>query len=123
MQARAALLFLVLSGAAASATAVRVGTEAAAPKPEAVREAASAAGASRPDESNSLREGVITGLSEKADRVEVQGTWLDIVDGKTRIFRRGTAIAPSALQKGVKIKFTVAPGTEGRSTLGVVYVP
>ena len=122
MQARAALLFLVLSAAAASALAVRV-VSAPAPKPDAVREAASAAGASRPDESNSLRAGVITGLSEKADRVEVQGTWLDIVDGKTRIFRRGTAIAPSALQKGVKIRFTVAPGTGGRSTLGVVYVP
>lgn len=122
MQARAALLFLVLSAAAASALAVRARTEAA-PKPEAVREAASAAGASRPDESNSLREGVITGVSEKADRVEVQGTWLDIVDGKTRIFRRGTAIAPSALQKGVRIKFTIAPGAAGRGTLGVVYVP
>ena len=122
MQARAATLLLVLSTAAGSALAVRVVSEPA-PKPGAVREAASAAGANRADESNSLREGVITALSETADRVEVQGTWLDIVDGKTRIFRRGTAIAPSALQKGVKIRFTVAPGTGGRSTLGVVYVP
>jgi hypothetical protein len=121
MQARAAMLLLALSAASTGALAVRVEAERA-PKPAAVREAASA-GATRPDEVSALREGVITGLSPTADRVEVQGTWLDIAEGKTHIFRRGTALAPSALQKGMKIRFTLAPGSAGRGTLGVVYVP
>ena len=122
MQVRAAMLWVVLAGAAGSALAVRV-EAGPAPKAAAVREAASAAPAGRPDESSALREGVITALSDKADRVEIQGNWLDIAEGKTHIFRRGTVLAPNALQKGMKIRFTLAPGTEGRGTLGVVYVP
>lgn len=76
------------------------------------------------DDSSSLREGVITAVNDKRDQIEVNGSWLKLVDGKTRVFRRGRAvIGADELVKGSQVKFTLAPGAADPLTLGVVYVP
>ena len=85
--------------------------------------AAAAAAASHADDSSSLREGAITGVSTNHDQIEVNGSWLKLAPGKTRLFRRGTAVTGDVLVKGQIVKFTLMPGDAQRSTLGVVYVP
>ena len=84
---------------------------------------AAAAAASHADDSSSLREGAITGVSTNHDQIEVNGSWLKLAAGKTRLFRRGTAVTGEVLAKGQIVKFTLMPGDAQRSTLGVVYVP
>ncbi len=79
------------------------------------------AASSQADDSSSLREGVITAIG--AGKVQIQGTWLNVVPGKTQVFRQRALVNASTLQKGQKVKFTLAPNTPDRSTLGVVYVP
>ena len=123
MKARQIILAALALVAAGPTMAVRV-TNAAPPPPDAVRPASAAS--AKVDESNSLREGVITNVSEKRDQVMINGSWLKIVDGKTRVFRQGRAVnGGDELVKGKQVKFTIAPGataTDGL-TLGVVYVP
>lgn len=100
----------VVGGPAPSADAVRQ-----ADKPGAV--------AAHADDSASMREGVITGVSEKRDQLEINGSWLRLSEGTTRVFRQGRAVKRDELAKGQKVKFTLATGVADRSTLGVVYVP
>ena len=95
-----------------------------APVPEAVRQSVQpAAAASHADDSSSLREGVISGVNASRDQVEINGSWLKLAAGKTRIFRQGHALNSGDLVKGQKVKFTLAAGDAERVTLGVVYVP
>ena len=108
------------------AWAVRV-VGAAAPSADAVRQAdvsgAKGAKAAQADDSSSMREGVITALSAKRDRVEINGSWLKLADRKTHLFRHGRAVTRDELAKGQKVKFTMAAGDAEHATLGAVYVP
>ena len=108
---------------AGQASAVRV-TGAQAPSPETVRQAVQPSpAASHADDSSSLREGVITGVSVHHDQIEVNGSWLKLVDGKTRVFRQGRAIKRDELAKGQKIKFTLASVDAESAIVGALYVP
>ena len=84
------------------------------PKPDAAVQA---------DDSASLRQGLIEQVSANGDRVLVNGSWLAVVEGHTRLFQRGRQVPASQLSKGQWLRFTLAPGAAGRSTLGVAYVP
>ena len=75
------------------------------------------------DNSTSLRQGVVTAVSPNADAVFVNGTWLRIEPGVTQLYRQGQATQSSQLNKGQLVRFTLAPGSADRRTLGVVYVP
>ena len=113
-------------GLVGPAMAVRVAGEPAQSAASKVQAATTvpATAASSADDNSSLREGVITAISDKRDQIEVNGSWLKVVDGKTRVFRQGRAVNPGdELVKGTKVKFTLAPGAADRLTLGVVYVP
>ena len=108
-------------GLVGPALAVRLAGEAA--KSASVTPQATTAAAPA-DDSSSLREGVITAVSDKRDQIEVNGSWLKLVEGKTRVFRQGRAVkGADELVKGSKVKFTLAPGAADVLTLGVVYVP
>ena len=82
-----------------------------------------ATAAQQADDSNSIREGAITEVGAKSDRILVNGSWLKVIAGKTRLFRRGIEVSRDVLETGQKLRFTLAPGEVDRSTLGVVYVP
>ena len=111
---------------AGQALAVRV-ESAPAPKPDSVRQEnppSASKAAANADDRSSLREGVITAVSDKRDQVEINGSWLKVVDGQTRVFRQGRSVrSGDELVKGRQVKFTLAPGSSDNSTLGVVYVP
>ena len=104
--------------------AVRVGAGLP-PAPEAVRRSTQAPAAVQADESNSLREGLITNVEPQANRLQVQGVWLQAVPGKTVVIRDGRAVPLDALRKGQVVKYTLAVGAASSSpaTLGAVYVP
>ncbi len=119
------ILALALAGSALAARLANESTPAVAGKPQAAA-AVTAPVAATPaaDDSTSLREGVITAVSDKHDQIEVNGSWLKVVAGSTRVFRQGRSVnAGDELVKGSKVKFTLAPGAADRATLGVVYVP
>lgn len=78
--------------------------------------------ASSADDSSSMREGVISAISDKRDQVEINGTLFKIVQGKTQVIRNGRSVKPDDLAKGQKVRFTLA-GASDRATLGAVYVP
>jgi hypothetical protein len=119
--AGAVLALLVATAGSAQAVVAAGGP---APKAAAVRESRpTRSGMVAADDSAALREGVITALSADGHRVEVQGNWLRVVAGRTRFFQRGTEVTARQLQKGSKVKFTLAPGETDHATLGVVYVP
>lgn len=123
MKARHTVLAVLVLGATGQAFAVRV-TNAPPPSPDAVRQQSSGASAAHADDSSSLREGVITGVNDKRDQLQINGSWLKIVDGKTRVVRQGRLVkAADELVKGKLVKFTLAPGAADTLTLGVVYVP
>ncbi len=82
-----------------------------------------AAAAVHADDSSSMREGAITGVTTAHDQIEVNGSWLKLAPGKTRLFRQGRAVTSEVLVKGQLVKFTLLPGDVERSTLGVIYVP
>ena len=82
-----------------------------------------AAAAAHADDSSSMREGAITGVTTAHDQIEVNGSWLKLAPGKTRLFRQGRAVTPEVLVKGQLVKFTLMPGDAERATLGVIYVP
>ena len=112
--------------ASAQAWAIRVANEAA-PVAGSVGQAAPVAGAgaaaSHADDSSSLRLGMITSVSAKNDQIEINGSWLKVAAGKTRLFRQGRAVEKDVLAKGQAVKFTLMPGDADRFTLGVIYVP
>jgi hypothetical protein len=119
------ILALALAGSAIAGRLANESTPAVAGKPQAAA-AVTAPVAATPaaDDSSSLREGVITAVSDKRDQIEVNGSWLKVVAGSTRVFRQGRSVnAGDELVKGSKVKFTLAPGAADRATLGVVYVP
>lgn len=128
MKAASFIAPIVMLALAGPAVAVRLANESA--PSVAIRSPAiapaTAPGASSPaaDDSSSLREGVITAVNDKRDQIEVNGSWLKVVAGSTRVFRQGRTVnAVDELVKGSKVKFTLAPGAADRATLGVVYVP
>ena len=84
---------------------------------------AAAAAASQSDDSSSLRQGMITSVNASRDQIEVNGSWLKIASGKTRLSQRGQSVGADVLAKGQVVKFTLLPGAADRFTLGVVYVP
>ena len=75
------------------------------------------------DDRSSLRQGMVGSVSASGDAVLVNGAWFFIVEGRTQLFRDGRPAPAGALAKGQWLKFTLAPGTADRRTLGVVYVP
>lgn len=75
------------------------------------------------DDSASLRQGVVADVNTGANTVYINGQWLSIAEGSTRLFRQGRPVQADTLRKGQRLKFTLAPGTGDRKTLGVVYVP
>ena len=79
--------------------------------------------AAQADDSSSLRQGVVGDVSANGERVYVNGTWLFVAEGTTRLFRQGRAVPATSLSKGQLLKFTLAPGAADRKTLGIVYVP
>lgn len=81
------------------------------------------AAASQADDSSSMREGVITAVNDRRDQIEINGSWLKLVAGKTQVFRKGRSAQLDELEKGQKVRFTLAPGMADRATLGAVYVP
>ncbi len=73
------------------------------------------------DESASLRQGTITALDAKGARLQVQGIWLELVDGKTLAIRDGRTVGVDSLRVGETIRFTVAPGTAEAVSLRLIY--
>lgn len=112
--------------ASSQAWAVRVANDvkpvAGAARPAAPSDDAAAA-AAHADDSSSMRVGAITGVTTAHDQIEVNGSWLKLAAGKTRLFRQGKAVTSEVLVKGQLVKFTLMPGDVERSTLGVIYVP
>ncbi len=102
--------------------AARVGGEPA-PSPSTVQGLAQQTAQVQADESASLRQGTITALDPKGTRLQVQGTWLEIVDGKTVATRNGRAIGAESLKVGETIRFTVAPGSTEAASLRLIYAP
>jgi hypothetical protein len=82
-----------------------------------------AAAAAAADESDLLRVGVITAVSDAHDQIQVNGSWFKVVDGATRVIREGTTVKAASLVQGQKVSFTLAKGAADRATLGAVYVP
>lgn len=97
---------------------------------EPVADAQAAKATTTADSSRSLREGVITELEpvdQRGVRLKINGSWLRVTEGATRLFRRGTEVAHRTLGVGQTVKFTLAPDSVagsagGPDTLGVVYV-
>lgn len=112
--------------ASSQAWAVRVANDvqpAAGAGPQTSPPTDTAAAAAHADDSSSMREGAITGVTTTHDQIEVNGSWLKLAAGKTRLFRQGKAVTSEVLVKGQLVKFTLMPGDAERATLGVIYVP
>jgi hypothetical protein len=119
------LLVLAALTGSSQVCAIRV-ADAPAPAPSAVavRQAEKPGdGATHAGDGSSMREGVVTGINDRRDEIEVNGSWLKLADGTTRIFRRGFGATRDDLAHGQKVRFTLAPGANDRLTLGAVYVP
>jgi hypothetical protein len=117
----AALLATALL-AAGAAHAVRA-IDAPPPTRAAVLNAPQPSPAIQADDSASLRQGVVADVNTSANTVYINGSWLRIAEGSTRLFQQGRPVQADALRKGQRLKFTLAPGAADRKTLGVVYVP
>lgn len=79
--------------------------------------------ANRIDDSQVLRKGVVTAVSPRGEKVEIQGHWHRIDPRHTRLFRSGRPVDVDALKTGQVLAFTLWHGQGDRETLGVVYVP
>lgn len=112
-------LWLGLSAGAHATRAI----DAPPPTRAAVLNAPQADAALQADDRSSLRRGMVDSVSASGDAVLIHGSWFFIVEGRTQLFRDGRAASAGALAKGQWVKFTLAPGTADRKTLGVVYVP
>ena len=73
------------------------------------------------DETNSMRTGVITAVADKPSRIMVNGSWLEIVTGETRVLRGGVATSPDSLKVGESINFLTAKGSPERTVVRVIY--
>jgi hypothetical protein len=89
----------------------------------AVRPPSDAPRAVIPNDSSSLRQGVVTALAPGGDRVEIQGQWHRIDPTRSRFVRDGRVVRSDALQKGQALRYTLLAGQGESSTLGIVYVP
>lgn len=94
-----------------------------APPPPSVRLAPQEAAQAQADDSASLRQGLVTAIGERGERLQVQGIWLDVVAGQTQVLRNGQPVRLDSLQTGQTIRFTLAPGSPERPALRVVYAP
>ncbi len=117
-----ALLCAGFGTLASVAVASRVET-AAAPAASAVLDSAQPSTASQSDDSASLRQGVVTALAPKGDRLQVQGIWCDVGADQTLVLRGGQRVPLESVRAGETIKFTVAPGAAERPTIRVIYAP
>ncbi len=75
------------------------------------------------DESASLREGTITALDASGTRLQVQGIWLGLAEGKTLAMRQGKPVGLATLRVGETIRFTVTPGGSEAASLRLIYAP
>ena len=116
------LLAAIAVLAAGPALAARVVGDAA-PAPGAVRTLARQQPAASADESTNLRHGTITALDPSGKRLQVQGTWLEIVEGKTVATRDGRDVALATLKVGETIRFTAVAGTTEAASLRWIYAP
>jgi hypothetical protein len=119
---RGFLLIAFAATLAGPSFAVRVGG-AAAPSASAVQGLAPQPAHVQNDESASLRQGAITALDASGTRLQVQGIWLDLVDGKTLAMRKGKPVDIATLKVGETIRFTVAPGSTEAASLRLIYAP
>ena len=119
---RGLVLGAALAALAGPSLAGRVGGETA-PSAATVQGQAAQPASVQNDESASLRQGTITALDAKGARLQVQGIWLEVVDGKTLALRNGKAVGVDTLRVGETIRFTVAPGSAEAASLRVIYAP
>jgi hypothetical protein len=119
---RGLLLAAVAMALAGPSLAVRVGG-AAAPSASAVQGLTPQPAPEQNDESASLRQGTITALDANGARLQVQGIWLELVQGKTLAMRQGKPVDIGTLKIGETIRFTVAPGSTEAASLRLIYAP
>lgn len=119
---RGLLLAVAATVLAGPSLAVRVGG-AAAPSASSVQGLAPQSAHVQNDESASLRQGTITALDANGTRLQVQGIWLELVDGKTLTMRGGKPSGAATLKVGETIRFTVAPGSAEAASLRLIYAP
>jgi len=94
------------------------------PAASAVRGAAQQPAQTQVDESASLREGVIAAVGENAERVQIQGVWIDVVAGQTQVLRKGQPARADSLKVGEVIRFTLAVAGPAQSpSMRVIYAP
>jgi hypothetical protein len=122
---RAAAVAAAALALAAAATVARASRVAGAPAPAAssVQGATHQPAHVQADESASLREGTIGAVDERGGRVQVQGIWLELAPGKTRLLRGSEPAGLDTLKAGETIRFTVLPGSGSMATLKVIYAP
>lgn len=121
---RRAVTLLIVAIAAGAGPALAAGVVGApAPSAAAVQGLAQQPAQAQTDESASLRQGAITALDAGGTRLQVQGIWLEIVDGKTVATRNGRPAATASLKVGETIRFTVAPGIAEAASLRLIYAP
>lgn len=123
MKTKETILGLVLAFSVVGQTWGSRVTGAPAPPPDIVRRAGQPSSAAQADDTSSLRDGVITAVSAEGDQIEINGSWLNLVDGKTRVFQQGRTVKRDYVTKGQKVKFNLAPSDPKRATVGVLYVP
>ncbi|HEX4235274.1 MAG TPA: hypothetical protein VH041_13340 [Caldimonas sp.] len=75
------------------------------------------------DESASLRQGLVGAVDVRGARIQVQGIWLDMVAGKTKLLRNGSPAGLDTLKVGENIRFTVAPESTATPSVRLIYVP
>jgi hypothetical protein len=119
---RGFLLAAIAMALAGPTLAVRVGG-AVAPSASAVQGLTPQPAHVQNDESASLREGTITALDANGARLQVQGVWLVLVQGKTLAMRQGKPVDIATLKVGETIRFTVAPGSTEAASLRLIYAP
>ncbi|HEV7574683.1 MAG TPA: hypothetical protein VGO85_01455 [Caldimonas sp.] len=118
-----ALVALALASFANLASASRAGG-AAPPAASAVQGAAQQPAQVQADESASLRQGTVAAVDERATRLQVNGVWLDLVEGKTQLVRDGRLAGLATLKAGEAIRFTVIPASGAAApALKVIYAP
>ena len=118
---RGVVLAVVATALAGPSLAARVAG--AAPSASAVQGLVQQPSQVQNDESASLREGMITALDTSGTRLQVQGTWLGLVDGKTLAMRQGRPVGLATLRVGETIRFTVTPGGTDAASLRLIYAP
>lgn len=71
--------------------------------------------------------GVIAAVRASSDprgvRVQIDGRWWLVLDGRTSVLRDGRLVGAEALAVGQAVRFTLATATPGETALGIVHVP